>query len=250
GPRPDAGRRAPGQSAGRRIRALRRAADAAPPVRAARPDPPARGRGRERRVEVPQGRGRRGLRPREPRAQDGAQVRARRTLRRSQALAHRRFVGARGHARDAGGLQLRPLEAAGLRGPADGRLHRGEDGSEAVKRTLVMAAALLAGCSVGPDYEKPETKAPAGWGEKTDASTADLSAWWTLFNDEKLNRLVDRAILANHDLKIAAARIEESRAELGVIRGHLLPEIDARGSYSKSRVSPNAQAFPNTHIYQ
>lgn len=113
-----------------------------------------------------------------------------------------------------------------------------------------MAAALLAGCSVGPDYEPPVTKAPPGWGEAAETSTADLSRWWTVFNDEALNRLVDRAVRANHDLKIAAARIEESRGQAGVVFGRVLPQIDSIDSYTKSRVSPNAQPFKFDQIYQ
>jgi outer membrane protein, multidrug efflux system len=119
-----------------------------------------------------------------------------------------------------------------------------------VSRRTIVAIALLAGCSVGPDYEKPETKAPAAWGEQADTATADLSRWWTVFNDEALNLLVERAVKANHDLKIAAARIEESRGQLGVVYGRILPQIDSVDSYSKSRSSPNAQPFTLNQIYQ
>jgi NodT family efflux transporter outer membrane factor (OMF) lipoprotein len=103
---------------------------------------------------------------------------------------------------------------------------------------------------VGPDYERPKTQAPAGWSEKTDTSTADLSRWWTVFNDETLNGLVERAVLANHDLKLAADRVVESRAQMGVVLGALLPEIDLTGSQTHSRLSPNGQPFPISQIYQ
>jgi NodT family efflux transporter outer membrane factor (OMF) lipoprotein len=117
-----------------------------------------------------------------------------------------------------------------------------------VKR--LAALLLITGCSVGPDYERPRTSVPAQWGQPADTSTADLSRWWTLFNDEALNRLVERAIQANHDLRIAAARIDEARAELGIVKGYILPEITAGGDYAKSRVSANGQPFPNPQIYQ
>jgi NodT family efflux transporter outer membrane factor (OMF) lipoprotein len=120
-----------------------------------------------------------------------------------------------------------------------------------VKRFIFMVLALSpAGCAVGPDYERPKTQAPAGWSGKTDASTADLSRWWTVFNDETLNGLVERAVHANHDLKIAVHRVAESRAQMGVVLGALLPEIDLTGSQTHSRLSPNAQPFPITQIYQ
>jgi hypothetical protein len=136
-------------------------------------------------------------------------------------VAHRRLQRAGRHPGHAGRLQLPSRQSAGLRGPADGRLHRGEERREAVKR--LAALLLLTGCSVGPDYERPQTPAPPGWGQPADTSTADLSAWWTVFRDDVLNGLVDRAVAATHDLRIAAARIDESRGELGVVRGYMLP---------------------------
>jgi NodT family efflux transporter outer membrane factor (OMF) lipoprotein len=120
-----------------------------------------------------------------------------------------------------------------------------------VKRFISISAVLLsASCAVGPEYERPKTQAPAAWGEKTDTATADLSRWWTVFNDESLNGLVERAVRANHDLKIAVDRVVESRAQMGVVLGALLPEIDLTGSQTHSRLSPNAQPFPITQIYQ
>jgi NodT family efflux transporter outer membrane factor (OMF) lipoprotein len=122
-----------------------------------------------------------------------------------------------------------------------------------VKRAPALALLLLlatASCAVGPDYERPKTEAPTAWGEKADTSSADLSRWWTLFGDETLSSLVDRAVKANHDLRIAAGRVHESRAQMGVILGELFPEVDVGGFYSKSRLSPNAQPFPLPDHYQ
>jgi NodT family efflux transporter outer membrane factor (OMF) lipoprotein len=109
---------------------------------------------------------------------------------------------------------------------------------------------LLAGCTVGPDYQAPPTKPPAEWGEKADTGTADLSTWWTVFNDETLNRLVDLALRGNYDLRIAVQRLTEARAQLGVVTGALLPEIDLDGYHTNSRLSPNGQPFPLPSVYQ
>ena len=117
-------------------------------------------------------------------------------------------------------------------------------------RRLCGVVLLLAGCTVGPDYEPPPMKVPTEWGEKAETATTDLSTWWTIFNDETLNRLVDLAVRSNHDLRIAAKRVDEARAELSVVKGYILPEIDLTGSYSRSRVSPNAQAVQFAEIYQ
>ena len=119
-----------------------------------------------------------------------------------------------------------------------------------MKRAMMVALALAAGCTVGPDYEPPRTSAPAQWGQPADTSATDLSTWWTVFNDGTLNGLIDRAVKANHDVRIAAARVDEAKGQLGVVTGYLFPQIDARADYSKRRVSPNAQPFNINQIYQ
>jgi outer membrane protein, multidrug efflux system len=119
-----------------------------------------------------------------------------------------------------------------------------------MKRAVIVLVALAAGCTVGPDYEPPKTAAPATWGQPADTSAADLSTWWTVFNDPTLNRLIERAVRANHDVRIAGARVDEARAQLGVVKGYLLPQVDATADWSKRRVSPNAQPFNINEIYQ
>ena len=119
-----------------------------------------------------------------------------------------------------------------------------------MKRLLIAALGLAAGCAVGPDYERPKTEVPAAWGEQADTTSADLSRWWTVFNDESLNALIERAVKSNHDLRIAAGRVNEARAQLGVAMGALLPEVNLGASHFHSRISPNAQPFPVTEVYQ
>src|SRR5690242_12306841 len=58
------------------------------------------------------------------------------------------------------------------------------------------------------------------------------------------------AVRSNHDLRIAARRVDEARAELGVVMGYMLPEIDLDGSYTRSRLSPNGQPFQLSQVYQ
>ncbi|HLY11886.1 MAG TPA: efflux transporter outer membrane subunit [Planctomycetota bacterium] len=119
-----------------------------------------------------------------------------------------------------------------------------------MRRLLGVALLAASGCAVGPDYERPKTDVPPTWGEVADTSAAELSAWWTLFHDDSLNSLIDRAVKANLDLRIAAGRVHEARAELGVVLGGLFPEVDLDGSYAKSRLSPNGQPFPVPSLYQ
>jgi NodT family efflux transporter outer membrane factor (OMF) lipoprotein len=95
---------------------------------------------------------------------------------------------------------------------------------------------------VGPDYRRPETPAPTTWiGDKpkstaTQPSTpttrpADVACWWKSLKDPMLDSLINRAVEANLDLRIATARIREARAQRGIIAADLWPQVDANGSY-------------------
>src|SRR5204862_6775090 len=96
-----------------------------------------------------------------------------------------------------------------------------------VKARLALPPLLAAGCTVGPDYTPPPQKASAAWGVNVDMGAVDLARWWAVFQDPDLDRLVERAVAANHDLRIAGARIQEARGRYGVAAGALLPQIDA-----------------------
>jgi NodT family efflux transporter outer membrane factor (OMF) lipoprotein len=95
---------------------------------------------------------------------------------------------------------------------------------------LAMAfslAALLSACmEVGPDFHKPEAKVPATWldSKKPGPKSADSRNWWKSFQDPVLDRLVERAYRQNLDVQIAAVRILEARAQLGIARGSLFPQ--------------------------
>jgi outer membrane protein, multidrug efflux system len=98
----------------------------------------------------------------------------------------------------------------------------------------------LTGCALGPDYRRPAVPAPDGWRDgrpaADPASLADLT-WWALFDDEELRRLVAAALEANKDLRIAVARVDQARAQLGVARAAQFPQIDAGGSATTNRFS-------------
>ena len=109
--------------------------------------------------------------------------------------------------------------------------------------TVAVLALLAGGCanmpSVGPDYHKPEAKAPANWSEplvggETNAAAA-TAAWWKNFHDAELDSLVERAAKSNLDLKIAQARVREARAHYRMTSADFWPTVDASGSYSRVR---------------
>lgn len=104
----------------------------------------------------------------------------------------------------------------------------------------LCVCAWLAGCAVGPDYERPELDVPMsyrGQGESTDpASLGDLP-WWGVFQDEALQGLIESALTQNRDIKVAAARVEEARAQVGINRLAQFPQVNASASGGRSRAS-------------
>jgi multidrug efflux system outer membrane protein len=106
---------------------------------------------------------------------------------------------------------------------------------------VVAAAALLAGCAVGPDYREPKLELPQRFdsAETTRYSTADadLARFWTVFGDAQLDQLVSRALYTNHDLRIALARVNEARALRGAARLDLGPTVTAGAGYADQHLS-------------
>ena len=112
------------------------------------------------------------------------------------------------------------------------------------RRALTLiAAALLAGCSVWPGYKKPAVDVPAQWPVVGTAEAAIGERWWTLYKDPALEKLVEEALLNNRDLVVAAARIDEARALLRISDSTLAPSVDARLDADRSRSSERS-SFP------
>ena len=147
-----------------------------------------------------------------------------------------------------------------------------------MRRLLVVAAAGLGACTVGPKY-KPETviapgeqvgaprlsdssrhfcdslaverakdSLPAGVFRAPrstfNAAAANADAWLDILHDSTLVQLVDVALRQNRDIQMAVARINEFRADVGVARGPLVPSVTVNGSESTNQVALGA--FPPT----
>jgi NodT family efflux transporter outer membrane factor (OMF) lipoprotein len=97
---------------------------------------------------------------------------------------------------------------------------------------------LLAGCKVGRKYHEPNLTLPQKFSEQKDASQkADLSSWWTFFQDPYLNKLIEKALAQNYDLRIAIEKIKEMRATYRIQNAKLYPEIDGTGSVLANQIS-------------
>src|ERR1700733_7700663 len=100
---------------------------------------------------------------------------------------------------------------------------------------LLLGAALLTGCTVGPNYTRPAVAVPQAFRAPDPlpptqaASLADLK-WFEVFKDDKLQELIRTALARNFDLREAVARVEIARANLGITRSDQYPNFDAGGS--------------------
>jgi outer membrane protein, multidrug efflux system len=102
---------------------------------------------------------------------------------------------------------------------------------------LLLVAIALTGCSVGPDFRKPDSAAPAEWQSRDTVLTLDSTAmaaadtgWWQMFGDTVLTSLIHTALNENNDVRIAAARVEEFMGLYGVSKSDFFPKIGAAGS--------------------
>lgn len=109
----------------------------------------------------------------------------------------------------------------------------------------VSSACYLAGCTVGPDFHRPDPGAPAAWWRSSPADvgsapvpggTVDAS-WWNEFHDPELSSLVTRLAKQNIDLQSAAERVRQAREQRRIAASQGLPNLDAEGLYQRIRPS-------------
>jgi multidrug efflux system outer membrane protein len=116
-----------------------------------------------------------------------------------------------------------------------------------VTRLAPWCAAVLAasGCAVGPDYHTPSADTPPSWQPPQPwhpavPDDAELKGeWWRLFHDDALDPLVDRALKANQNLKVAAARLDQARDQVTVVASNLYPSVDLSAAAARGRTSAN-----------
>ena len=126
---------------------------------------------------------------------------------------------------------------------------------------LLVVGALVAGCTVGPDYEKPPAPEADAFKEAPPAPVADAGVWqparpadgsprgkwWEVFGDPTLNTLEDQVTAANQDLKIAAARFQQARALVGVSRAAEFPTLSVAPGVASVRQSLHRPYVSSTH---
>lgn len=104
---------------------------------------------------------------------------------------------------------------------------------------VLFPACLLAACASGPDYKRPDLVMPESWPARQDDTAVKVSAaeeqWWHLYADATLDQLEDEALAHNSDIQVAAARVLEVRAQLGITGADQYPSISANATESRTR---------------
>ena len=111
---------------------------------------------------------------------------------------------------------------------------------------VVLAAALLAGCTLGPNFERPSLLAPSSWFASRPPPPPTPSepvlepinpTWWRAFNDPMLTKLEEQAVRSNLDVRLSTVRLQESRLQRGVTAADEYPTANANASYTREKIS-------------
>src|SRR5215470_2422865 len=115
---------------------------------------------------------------------------------------------------------------------------------------LSLSALLFTGCTVGPDYKRPAASIPTAYrGPVPEEQSAQVAAslaeqkWFEVFRDEQLQSLIRTALQQNYDVRIAAQRILQAQAQLGITRADQFPTVSAGADLSAQR-SPKSAVLP------
>ena len=118
-----------------------------------------------------------------------------------------------------------------------------------VRKSWIALVIFLAGCAVGPNYKRPQVAVPDVYrglppdADKTNATSLGDEKWWTLFQDEQLQSLIRAALADNYDVRIAAARVLQAQAVLGITRADQFPTITGGAAAINERL-PRTKTFP------
>src|SRR5712692_2893852 len=109
---------------------------------------------------------------------------------------------------------------------------------------LVFCAVVLfiSGCMVGPNYKRPIVNTPSTYRGLTNVEAANAAPaslgdqkWWEVFQDQQLQQLIRTALQQNYDVRIAAARVLEAQAQLGITRANQFPSANGSGTGASLR---------------
>jgi multidrug efflux system outer membrane protein len=114
------------------------------------------------------------------------------------------------------------------------------------KLLIVCAASALVGCTVGPNYKRPNVQAPpqfrAGEPHPTQLSLGEVK-WFDLFQDDTLRGLIKEALQSNYDIGIAAQRVLAAEGQLTAVRSAMFPHLNGQAAASRVGISSPIQSW-------
>src|ERR1700726_1123888 len=109
---------------------------------------------------------------------------------------------------------------------------------------LSVLVVEAAGCMMGPNYKRPTVSVPTGYrsampDQPAAAASLGNEKWWDVYQDPVLAQLIHTALQQNYDVRIAAARVLEAQAQLGITRANQFPNVNANASGNSLRNPAN-----------
>lgn len=138
---------------------------------------------------------------------------------------------------------------------------------------FVGLAVILTGCTVGPNYKRPAVNTPSVYRQPAEAAATTTESangskqtapaanaqnpaaslgdekWWEVFQDKELQDLIRTALKNNYDVRIAATRVLQAQAQLGITRADQLPSVSVGGNIT-SQQSANSGPIPSFEVTQ
>jgi outer membrane protein, multidrug efflux system len=115
--------------------------------------------------------------------------------------------------------------------------------------SILLAAFMLSGCAVGPNYHRPVVQTPAAFhapdeSQQTATQTASFAdlPWWQVFHDPQLEELIRTALKQNYDLQLAVERVNAARAQVGIVRSNEFPMVSLDPTFSGGKTDQNIKS--------
>jgi outer membrane protein, multidrug efflux system len=114
---------------------------------------------------------------------------------------------------------------------------------------ILAVLVLETGCMMGPKYKRPAVNVPQQYRtpepqQATQASSLGNEQWWQLYQDPVLTQLIHTAIAQNYDLRIAAARVLEAQAQVGITRSNQFPSASVGADIYSQQNATVTKVFP------
>jgi outer membrane protein TolC len=109
-----------------------------------------------------------------------------------------------------------------------------------ILKVLLVILVVISGCSVGPDYKRPDAPVPSsfkelkGWREALPRDQEIRTKWWEAFDDSILNSLEEQITISNQSIALAESQYRQAQALVQLARAGYFPTLSAGAAYTRS----------------